>query len=135
MSKIKILITTDNHLGFKEKDPIRNDDSFIAFEDVLEIPSKHDVDMILILGDLFHEANTTLYTLNWCMDILNWKVGRTKNYENVLNLDLIDNLRLDYNSLPTIIIHGNHDLPIDEYKNGSLDILEKAGYIKYIGKF
>ncbi len=33
---IRIFFSTDNHLGFNEKDPVRGDDSFIAFEEVLE---------------------------------------------------------------------------------------------------
>ena len=33
-SVIKIVISTDNHLGYKERDPIRSMDSFAAFEEV-----------------------------------------------------------------------------------------------------
>jgi hypothetical protein len=33
---IRIFFSTDNHLGYNEKDPVRGDDSFIAFEEVLE---------------------------------------------------------------------------------------------------
>ena len=33
----KILVATDNHLGYKEKDRIRGMDSFNAFEEVLKI--------------------------------------------------------------------------------------------------
>ncbi len=32
---LKFLITTDNHLGFKEKHKIINNDSFDAFEEAL----------------------------------------------------------------------------------------------------
>ena len=32
---IRIVISTDNHLGYKERDPIRGSDSFAAFEEVL----------------------------------------------------------------------------------------------------
>ena len=31
---VRILITTDNHLGYMEKDPVRSEDSFAAFEEV-----------------------------------------------------------------------------------------------------
>ena len=34
-SVLKILIATDNHLGFMEKDPVRCNDSFAAFEEIL----------------------------------------------------------------------------------------------------
>ena len=33
-SLIRIVISTDNHLGYKERDPIRSMDSFAAFEEV-----------------------------------------------------------------------------------------------------
>jgi double-strand break repair protein MRE11 len=135
MDDIRILITTDNHLGFKEKDTIRGEDSFKAFEDVLDIPSRVDVDLILILGDLFHEANTTLSSIDRCMSIMQQKVGRMQNYGNVLDLENLDPLKMDFNTVPVVIIHGNHDPPIGELKTGSLDLLEKAGYLKYIGKF
>jgi len=38
-----ILIATDNHLGYLEKDPIRGDDSFKAFEEILTIAQKKEV--------------------------------------------------------------------------------------------
>ena len=34
---IKILITSDNHVGYAEKDEIRGGDSFTSFEEVLKI--------------------------------------------------------------------------------------------------
>ena len=32
---VRIVISTDNHVGFMERDPVRGHDSFIAFEEVL----------------------------------------------------------------------------------------------------
>ena len=32
----RALIATDNHLGYLEKDPIRGQDSFIAFEEIFK---------------------------------------------------------------------------------------------------
>jgi len=135
MTQIRILVTTDNHLGFKEKEVIRGEDSFKAFEDILDIPSREDVDLILILGDLFHEANTSLNAIDKCMGIMQQKTGRIQHYENELDLDTVDSLKLDFNTVPVVIIHGNHDPPFGPTKTGSLDLLEKAGYIKYLGKF
>jgi hypothetical protein len=36
----RILIATDNHLGAHERDPIRKNDSFIAFREILETAKK-----------------------------------------------------------------------------------------------
>lgn len=33
----RCLISTDNHLGYQEKDPVRGNDSFAAFEEVLYV--------------------------------------------------------------------------------------------------
>lgn len=39
----KILVATDNHLGYLEKDPVRGDDSFNAFEEILQHAVKSEV--------------------------------------------------------------------------------------------
>lgn len=61
---LKILVATDNHLGYGEKDTIRGDDSYITFEEILEYAVNNEVDMILLGGDLFHDANPTTNALN-----------------------------------------------------------------------
>jgi double-strand break repair protein MRE11 len=65
-----VLISTDNHLGFMERDPIRGSDSFLAFEEVLATARAQKVDMVLLAGDLFHENKPTRYTLWRTMEIL-----------------------------------------------------------------
>jgi len=40
---IRVLVSTDNHLGYCEKDPVRGLDSFAAFEEVLYLARKHKV--------------------------------------------------------------------------------------------
>ena len=42
---IKILITSDNHVGYNEKDEIRGGDSFHTFEEVLKIAADEKVRM------------------------------------------------------------------------------------------
>lgn len=37
LSNFKILISSDNHIGYKENHPIRGSDSFNAFEEVIII--------------------------------------------------------------------------------------------------
>ncbi len=39
----RILIATDNHLGYLERDPIRGNDSFVAFEEVLRCAKEKQV--------------------------------------------------------------------------------------------
>ncbi|KAL8435668.1 hypothetical protein ACSSS7_002329 [Eimeria intestinalis] len=63
-STFRILIATDTHLGFKGEDPVRGNDSFRTFEEILQIGRKERVDFVLHGGDLFDEnkpSRTTLY--------------------------------------------------------------------------
>jgi double-strand break repair protein MRE11 len=53
--QITILIATDNHVGYNERDPVRKDDSWKTFHEVMELGKARDVDMILLAGDLFHD--------------------------------------------------------------------------------
>jgi hypothetical protein len=40
---VSILVATDNHLGYLERDPIRGNDSFVAFEEILLHARKQNV--------------------------------------------------------------------------------------------
>ena len=51
------MISTDNHLGYKEKHPYRGNDSFEAFEEVLKIAKHNSVDFLILGGDLFDNTD------------------------------------------------------------------------------
>lgn len=51
---IRILITTDNHVGYNENDPVAGDDSWRTFHEIMMIAKSNNVDMVLQGGDLFH---------------------------------------------------------------------------------
>lgn len=40
---IRILITTDNHVGYAENDPIRGNDSAITFREIMNIAKDQEV--------------------------------------------------------------------------------------------
>ncbi|KAI9844974.1 MAG: meiotic recombination [Sclerophora amabilis] len=52
---IRILVATDSHVGYNERDPIRGDDSWRSFHEVMCLAKDQDVDMVLLAGDLFHD--------------------------------------------------------------------------------
>lgn len=39
----KILIATDIHLGYLEKDPVRGNDTFVTFNEILDHAQKNEV--------------------------------------------------------------------------------------------
>lgn len=59
----KILIATDTHLGFKGEDPVRGNDSFRTFEEILQIGRRENVDFLLHAGDFFDENKPSRTTL------------------------------------------------------------------------
>lgn len=40
---IRILIATDSHVGFEERDPVRKDDSWRSFDEVMKLAKSEDV--------------------------------------------------------------------------------------------
>jgi len=40
---IRVMLATDNHIGYMERDPIRGQDSIDTFKEVLQLAVKHDV--------------------------------------------------------------------------------------------
>ena len=57
---MKILITSDNHLGFNETDRIRGNDSFNTFEEILHYIKSENVDLVLQAGDRNKDGGTVL---------------------------------------------------------------------------
>lgn len=67
---LTMLVATDLHLGFAEKDPVRGLDSFLAFEEVLALARTRGADLVLLAGDIFHENRPSRLTLFKTMQIL-----------------------------------------------------------------
>ena len=109
-------MTTKSRISVRE-------DSFIAFEEVLQHAIENDVDAIILGGDLFHVANPSTNTLNRCTQMLKTytlgnksikleflsdqnerfleSLNRTVNYEDP-NMNI---------AIPVFSIHDNHDDP------------------------
>lgn len=138
---IKILISTDNHLGYLEKDPVRGDDSFRVFEEVLHLAKSNNVDMLLLGGDLFHDNKPSRHTIVRTMRLLR---QYCLSPDGEIRLAVrSDPKAINYMdpcvavSLPVFVIHGNHDDPTGGAGPdalSALDLLEKAGLITYFGR-
>ena len=152
-STMNILISTDNHLGYLEKDPIRGDDSFRAFEETLILANKLKVDFLLLGGDLFHDNKPSRRTLHRCIDLLREHCmgDRGVHFEIVsdqtMNFRTTQYGRVNYEDpnyniqLPIFGIHGNHDDPTREGAGAgttealsAMDLLSVSNLVNYIGK-
>lgn len=149
---LRIMVSTDNHLGYCESDPVRGLDSFAAFEEVLWLAQKKCCDMVLMAGDLFHENKPSRTTLHKTMDI----IRRYTMGPNPVQIQILSNQQQNFTrslhgqvnyqdeyysvDLPIFSIHGNHDDPTrDGVGTGNnmlaaLDLLSISNLVNYFGR-
>ncbi|XP_023225241.1 double-strand break repair protein MRE11-like [Centruroides sculpturatus] len=143
---LNILVATDCHLGYAEKDAIRGNDSFQTFEEILSIAKEKKVDFILLGGDLFHENKPSRKSLHLCLQLLRqyclgdnpvqieFLSDQSENFKHssfpVVNYE-DPNINI---SIPVFSIHGNHDDPAGQGSLCSADLLSVSGFINYFGK-
>lgn len=120
---LRVMVSTDNHLGYNERDPVRGLDSFSAFEEVLFLAKHFKCDMVLLSGDLFHDNRPSRQTMHKTMEIIRRycmgddpvriqiasdpSINFPTNTANFLD----PNYSVD---MPIFSIHGNHDDPVRE---------------------
>lgn len=144
----KLLLSTDNHLGYAEKDPLRGKDSFRTFQEILRLAQRENVDLLLLAGDLFHDNKPSRATLYQTMSLLRthtmgdgpvaFQVVSDQSL-NFPNFGLVNFEDPNYNiQLPVFSIHGNHDDPARDGSThqslAALDLLSAANFINYFGK-
>ncbi|OXB58966.1 hypothetical protein ASZ78_004370, partial [Callipepla squamata] len=142
----KILIATDIHLGYLEKDPVRGNDTFVTFNEILEHAQKNEVDFVLLGGDLFHENKPSRKTIHTCLESLRkYCMGDRPICFEILSDQAVnfqfskfpwvnyqdENLNI---SMPIFSIHGNHDDPTGTDALCALDILSCAGLLNHFGR-
>ncbi|KAL6065853.1 Double-strand break repair protein [Balamuthia mandrillaris] len=141
---LRFLVATDNHLGYAEKDPIRGDDSFNTFEEILQLAQFHKVDAVLLGGDLFHDNKPSRRTLFRTMHLLRkYCLG-----DNPISIQIVSDQSMNFHSgngvnyedpnfnvaIPVFSIHGNHDDPTGDGGLAALDLLSVANLVNYFGK-
>ncbi|KAK7206668.1 double-strand break repair protein mus-23 [Myxozyma melibiosi] len=117
---IRILISSDNHVGYNERDPIRGEDSWKTFHEVMTIAKEREVDLVLLAGDLFHENKPSRQSIYHVMKSLRETCYGDKPCE----LELLSDPALSLNdesdhinyedeninvAIPVVAISGNHD--------------------------
>ncbi|XP_073139940.1 double-strand break repair protein MRE11 isoform X1 [Henckelia pumila] len=142
---LRILVATDCHLGYMEKDEIRRHDSFQAFEEICSIAEQKEVDFILLGGDLFHENKPSRSTLVKAIEILRRRClndrpvqfqvvsDQTVNFANSFGHVNYEDPHFNV-GLPVFSIHGNHDDPAGVDNLSAVDILSACNLVNYFGK-
>lgn len=142
---IRIMVSTDNHLGYLEGDAVRGNDSFAAMEEVLYLAKHYGCDMVLLAGDLFHDNKPSRRTMHKTMTMFRkYCMGPNPISIQIIS-DQSKNFRqgqVNYQNefysvdLPVMSIHGNHDDPSREGTElyAALDLLDCANLVNYFGR-
>ncbi|XP_069495368.1 double-strand break repair protein MRE11 isoform X2 [Ambystoma mexicanum] len=145
-STFNILVATDIHLGYMEKDAVRGNDSFVTFDEILRLAQEHEVDFLLLGGDLFHDNKPSRRALHTCLELFRkYCMGDRPIQFEVLSDQSVNfsfskfpwvnyqdgNLNI---SIPVFSVHGNHDDPTGADALCALDILSCAGLVNHFGR-
>ena len=144
---MKILVATDIHLGYAEKDPVRGNDSQNSFEEIFQLAADNQVDFVLLGGDLFHENKPSRRSLHFAFSTLR----RYCMGDKPCSIEFLSDQSVNFGhcpfpvvnyedcnlnvSIPVFSVHGNHDDPAGQGGLCSLDLISAAGLINYFGKY
>lgn len=143
---IRILITTDNHVGYNENDPITGDDSWKTFHEIMMIAKSHNVDMVLQAGDLFHinkPSKKSMYQVMKslrlaCMGEKPCELELLSDPSKVFHYNEFTNVNYEdpnFNiSIPVFGIAGNHDDASGDSLLCPMDLLQVTGLVNHFGK-
>lgn len=142
--RIRILLTTDNHVGYLENDPIRGDDSWKTFQETMQLAKIHDVDMVVQGGDMFHVTRPSKKSLYHVIQTLRLNCLGDRPCELELLSDASLALRngesLNYEdpnlnvAVPVFAISGNHDDATGAGLLSPLDVVSATGLVNYFGQ-
>lgn len=143
--EFSFLVTTDNHMGYKESDHLRRKDSYMAFKEALQIARDNDVDFVLLGGDLFHYNQPSTSIEHKCIKIIrqhmNASARRTTSFRRTagnfshfskLNHANFEDVNLNV-PCPIMTIHGNHDDPTGPNAQSICEKLATCGLLNYFG--
>uniref|UniRef100_A0A673HE65 Double-strand break repair protein MRE11 n=1 Tax=Sinocyclocheilus rhinocerous TaxID=307959 RepID=A0A673HE65_9TELE len=142
----KILIATDIHLGYLEKDAIRGNDTFVTFDEIMKQAMQNEVDFVLLGGDLFHDNKPSRKTMHCCIEVMRkYCMGDRPIIFEILSDQAVNFSHskfpwvnyLDTNlniSIPVFSVHGNHDDPTGTDGLCAIDLLSCAGLINHFGR-
>lgn len=142
---IRILVATDSHVGYEERDLIRKDDSWRSFDEVMQLAKSQDVDMVLLAGDLFHDNKPSRKSMYQVMRSLRqnclgekpceleWLSDASDIFDGAFNHVNYEDPDINV-AIPVFSIHGNHDDPTGDGHFCTLDLLQVSGLLNYFGR-
>ena len=140
---LRILVLTDTHVGYSEKDKVRGKDAMDSLEEALQVGKSSKADLILHGGDLFHDNKPSRGCLYRTMDLLRqYTMGSGEVAFEVVSDPAVSFARgmVNYQDpnlnveCPFFMIHGNHDDPGGESNLCAANLLEVAGLCNYFGR-
>lgn len=82
----KILVATDIHLGFMEKDAVRGNDTFVTLDEILRLAQENDVSLVFIFAistkflSLLFFPFRGLFYMSMCSNcLLKYKYAKSSN--------------------------------------------------------
>lgn len=142
----RILLTTDNHVGYMEHDPIRGDDSWKTFAEIMHIAQDKDVDFVLEGGDLFHVNQPSKKSYYHVIETLRECCWSDKPIEFKLVSDPSNAMATRHFSypaeydnnvnvgIPVYAISGNHDDSTGDELLSPLDLLSVGALLNHFGR-
>ncbi|KAA3453004.1 double-strand break repair protein MRE11-like isoform X1 [Gossypium australe] len=120
---LRILVATDCHLGYMEKDEIRRHDSFQSFDEICSIAEEKQVYL------LKHGISSLI---SFCVDFM---MFICKMHCSLYRFGHVNYEDPHFNvGLPVFSIHGNHDDPAGVDNLSAVDILSACNLVNYFGK-
>ena len=114
---LNFLHGSDFHLGYVQYNLHERFLDFArTFKAFIQYGLEHDVDFILIAGDLFEKKNINAPTYLQAYRVLSWLKKECEGRR----------------SIPVIAIEGNHDLAYHRDRNSWLQILEQQGLLRLL---
>ncbi len=126
---MRIAFLSDFHLGFKQAG--REEEAFENAKQAFELAVKHNADLILISGDVFHEEVPNAKTLLQAMELFSIAKNANDNYTKIIKIKGATKKELTLKGIPIIAIHGTHEFRGRDYVN-YLQLFESAGFIAYV---
>ena len=134
----KMAISANNHLGFSFHHPIRKNDSFDAFEEILKQSRQNNVDILLLGGNLFEESSPSQEILYRAISLIKSSILGDKpiSFEVLWGRQVpnyaCENMNID---LPIFVIHGKKEILPTESSLSVLDVLQAGNYVKKLLNF